>query len=345
MSGVMSTPQCDNRKSEIRNRKLMRLAIIALVLMVSGDAALAQPATKTWKIGVLVSGTASINAARDEALRNGLREFGYEEGKNIVLTYRYGEGKTDRLPQLAKELVAEKPDVIVVGGTAVAVAAKKATSTIPIVVAGAGDLVEAGLIKSFMYPGGNVTGVARMSADFFGDRLKLIKQVLPKASQVTALMNPNNPGHGRSLKDVELGARSSGLTFQSVSAKSANELERAVDAAAKGGASALFVMTDAMFNTNLARIAQLTTKYRLPSVYDRTDFVDAGGLLSNGPNLPDLSRRAAEYVHQILKGAKPADLTLVQPTKFDLGVNLKTAQQIGVTVPPEVLQRAVKVVK
>jgi putative ABC transport system substrate-binding protein len=249
------------------------------------------------------------------------------------------------LQQLAKELVAEKPDVIIVGGTGVAVAAKNATSAIPIVVAGAGDLVEAGLIKSFMYPGGNVTGVARMSADFFGDRLKLIRQVLPKASQVTALMNPNNPGHGRSLKDAELGARSSGLSFQSVSARSANELERAIGAAAKGGASALFMMTDAMFNTNLARIAELTIKYRLPSVYDRADFVDASGLMSNGVNLPDLSRRAAEYVHQVLKGAKPGDLTLVQPTKFDLAVNLKTASQIGVTIPPEVLQRAAKVVK
>jgi putative ABC transport system substrate-binding protein len=305
----------------------------------------AQQSEKAQKIGVLVSSTASINAARDEALRSGLRQFGYEEGKNIVLVYKYGEGKTDRLPQLAKELIAEKPDVIVVGGTAVAVAAKNATSTIPIVVAGAGDLVEAGLIKSFMYPGGNVTGVARLSADFFGDRLKLIKEVLPKASQVTALSNPNNPGHGRSLKDAELGARSLGLSFQSVTARSANELDTAIGAAAKGGASALFLMTDALFNSHLNRIAQLNIKQRLPSVYDRTDFVEAGGLLSNGVNLPDLSRRAAEYVHQILKGARPADLTLVQPTKFDLGVNLKTAQQIGVTVPPEVLQRAVKVIK
>jgi putative ABC transport system substrate-binding protein len=326
-------------------KKTIAVVILCTVLFALCVATEAQQAAKAWKIGVLVSGTASINAARDEALRNGLREFGYEEGKNIVLVYKYGEGKTDRLQQLAKELVVEKPDVIVVGGTAVAVAAKKATSTIPIVVAGAGDLVEAGLIKSFMYPGGNVTGVARMSADFFGDRLKLIKQVLPKASQVTALMNPANPGHRRSLKDAELGARSSGLTFQSVSARSANELERAVGAAAQGGASALFIMTDAMFTANLARIAQLTIKYRLPSIYDRTDYVDAGGLLSNGANLPDLSRRAAEYVHQILKGAKPADLTLVQPTKLDLAVNLKTAQQIGVTVPSEVLQRAVKVIK
>ncbi len=326
-------------------KNIVRLIPVILTLIIFGAMAEAQQPAKTWKIGVLVSGTEAVNKSRDEALRQGLRDSGYEEGTNIVFSYKYAEGKTDRLVPLAKELVAEKPDVIVVGGTAVAVAAKNATNTIPIVVAGAGDLVEAGLIKSFMYPGGNVTGVARMSADFFGDRLKLIKEILPKASQVTALSNPNNPGHGRSLKDAELGARSSGLSFQSVAAKTANELDGAVSSAAKGGASALFVMTDAMFNSNVARIATLTIKHRLPAVYDRTDFVEAGGLLSYGVNLPDLSRRAAEYVDQILKGKKPGDLTLVQPTKFDLAVNLKTAQQIGVTIPPEVLQRAVKVIR
>lgn len=320
---------------------------LALCTMLFGFSfsAQAQETRKTWKIGVLVSGTASSNASRDEALRLGLRDLGYDEGKNITFVYKYAEGKTDRLPNLAKELVSEKPDVIVVGGTAVAVAAKNATSTIPIVVAGAGDLVEAGLIKSFMYPGGNVTGVARLSADFFGDRLKLIKEVLPKASQVTALSNPNNPGHGRSLKDAELGARSSALAFENVTARSAHELDKAISTAKQEGASALFLMTDAMFNSNLTRIAQLTIKHRLPSVYDRTEYVETGGLLSNGVNLPDLSRRASEYIHQIFKGAKPGDLTLVQPIKFDLAVNLKTAQQIGVSIPPEVLQRAVKVIK
>lgn len=318
------------------------LSLMLLTLSVSSQA---QQPTKTWKIGVLVSSTEALNKSRDEALRQGLRDFGYEEGKNIVMDYKYAEGKPERLAQLAKELVAEKPDVIVVGGTAVAVAVKNATNTIPIVVAGAGDLVEAGLIKSFMYPGGNVTGVARMSADFFGDRLKLIKEVLPKASQVTALSNPNNLGNDRNLKDAELGARSSGWIFQSVVAKSANELDGAIGSAVKGGANALFILTDAMFNSNVARIATLAIKHRLPAVYDRTDFVEAGGLLSYGVNLPDLSRRAAEYVDQILKGKKPGDLTLVQPTKFDLAVNLKTAQQIGVPIPPEVLQRAVKVIK
>jgi putative ABC transport system substrate-binding protein len=158
-------------------------------------------------------------------------------------------------------------------------------------------------------------------------------------------MNPNNPGHGSSLKDAELGARSSGLSFQSVSARSANELEGAIGGAAKGRASALFLMTDALFNAHMARIAQLTINYRLPSIYDRADFVDAGGLMSNGVNLPDLSRRAAEYVYQILKGKKAGDLTLIQPTKFDLAVNLKTAKRIGVIIPPDVLARAAKVIR
>jgi putative ABC transport system substrate-binding protein len=330
-------------------RKLMKKTFFGLslstILFAFCLSAEAQQPAKTWQIAVLVSGTEAQNKLRDDALRQGLRELGYEEGKNIVMHYKYAEGKTERFAQLAKELVAEKPDVIVVGGTAVAVAAKNATNTIPIVVAGAGDLVEAGLIKSFMYPGGNVTGVARLSADFFGDRLKLIKEVLPKATQVAALSNPNNPGHSRSLKDAELGARASGLTFQSVAARSANELDSAIGSAAKQGASALFIMTDAMFNSQVARIATLTIKHRLPAVYDRTDFVEAGGLLSYGVNLPDLSRRAAEYVDQILRGKKPGDLTLVQSTKFDLAVNLKTAQQIGVTIPPEILRRAVKVIK
>jgi putative tryptophan/tyrosine transport system substrate-binding protein len=320
-------------------------SLLTIILLPAVSLVEAQQPTKTWKIGVLVSSTEALNKSRDEALRQGLRDFGYEEGKNIVMDYKYAEGKPERLAQLAKELVAEKPDVIVVGGTAVAVAAKNATNTIPIVVAGAGDLVEAGLIKSFMYPGGNVTGVARMSADFFGDRLKLIKEILPKASQVTALSNPNNLGHARNLKDAELGAHSSGWIFQSVAAKSANELDGAIGSAVKGGANALFILTDAMFNSNVARIATLAIKHRLPAVYDRTDFVEAGGLLSYGVNLPDLSRRAAEYVDQILKGKKPGDLTLVQPTKFDLAVNLKTADQISVKIPPEVLQRAVKVIK
>ena len=325
-------------------RQIVLFALVA-VLIPFFPAFAAEPPGKVWKIGNLVSSTPSVNAPRDEALRQRLRELGYEEGKNIVMEYKYAEGKVDRLPQLARELVEEKPDVIVVGGTAVAVAAKKATSTIPIVVAGAGDLVEAGLIKSFMYPGGNVTGVARMSADFFGARLKLIKEILPKATEVASLSNPKTPGHDKRLRDAELGARALGLRFQSVKAHNANELDGAVGAAAKGGANALFVMTDALFNSHVSQIAQSAIKNRLPAVYDRTNFVEAGGLMSYGVNLPDLSRRAAEYVDQILRGVKLADLTLLQSMKFDLSINLKTADQIGVTIPPEIVQRAVKVIK
>jgi putative ABC transport system substrate-binding protein len=326
------------------NRNVWVLSLTVFLLLISSTSG-AQRAAKVWKIGVLVSGTKTSNAMRDEALRQGLRQLGYEENKNIVLEYLYGEGKRDRLPQLAHELVKQKPDVIVVSGTSVAVAAKNATSTIPIVVAGAGDLVEAGLVKSFMFPGGNVTGVSRMSPDYFGARLKLIKEIMPKTAQVAALANPKNPGYARSIKDAELGAQSLGMTFQTVNARTPDELDNAVGSAGKGGATALFVMTDAMFNSNVARLAKASIKYRLAAVYDRPDFVEAGGLLSYGANLADLNRRAAEYVVQIFKGKKPADLTLVEPTKFDLAVNLKTAQQIGLTVPPEVINRAGKVIR
>ena len=317
----------------------------AILILMSASLARAQQPAKIWKIGVLVSGTEALNKFRDEGLRQGLRDLGYEDGKNIAFVYRFGEGKTERLAPLARELAEQKPDVIVVGGTAVAVAAKKATSTIPIVVAGAGDLVEAGLIQSYMHPGGNVTGVGRLSADFFGARMKLIKEILPKANSLTALSNPKNPGHSASLKDAQLGAQASGLTFNTASAQNANELDGAIAGAAKTGSSALFILSDALFNSQVTHIAQSALKHRLPAVYDRAAFVDAGGLMSYGVNLPDLSRRAAEYVDQIFKGKKPGDLTLVQPTKFDLGINLKTAQQLGVTVPESMLSRANKVIR
>jgi putative ABC transport system substrate-binding protein len=308
-------------------------------------AAQAQTADKVWKIGVLVSGTSASNSSRDQALRQGLRDLGLEEKKNIVLEYRYAEGKLDRLGQLARDLVAEKPDVIVVGGTRVAVAAKDATSAIPIVVAGAGDLIEAGLVKSFMYPGGNVTGVSRMSPDYFGARLKLIREIMPANGEVATLWNPKNPGHARGIKDAELGAQSMGMGFRTVTARAPDELDQAIASARKGGAHALFVMTDAMFNSSLSRLATASVTHRLAAVYDRMVFVEAGGLLSYGVNQADLNRLAAEYIQQIFKGKKPADLTLVEPTKFDLGVNLRTARQIGVTIPSEVLNRAVKVIK
>jgi putative ABC transport system substrate-binding protein len=337
-------PAIENSKFKIKNQKWVGLLVV-LMWLLGGEVARGQQGGKTWKIGVLVSSTKALNVARDESLRQGLRDLGYAENKNVVFEYRYAEGKLDRLPHLARELVEQKPDVIVVGGTSVAVAAKNATSTIPIVVAGAGDLVEAGLVKSFMYPGGNVTGVSRMSPDYFGARLKLIKEIMTRTAEVAALANPKNPGHSRGIKDAQLGAQSMGMTFQTVSARAPEELETAIGSAAKGGANALYVMTDAMFNSNISRLAKASIKHRLAAVYDRADFVEAGGLLSYGVNLADLNRLAAEYVHQIIKGKSPSDLTLVEPTKFDLAVNLKTAQQIGITVPPEMISRAVKVIR
>jgi len=321
------------------------LWLTAVFILTHAAGVTAQPSDKIWKIAVLVSGNEAQDKARDEGLRRGLRDLGYEEGKNIAIEYRFAEGKAERLAPLARELVEQKPDVIVVGGTAVAVAAKKATGIIPIVVAGAGDLVEAGLIQSYMHPGGNVTGVGRLSPDFFGERMKLIKEVLPKANSLTALANPKNPGHSTSLKDAQLGAQALGLAFNSALAQNANELDGAIAGAAKAGSSALFILSDALFNSQVARIAQAALKQRLAAIYDRAAFVDAGGLMSYGVNLPDLSRRAAEYVDQIFKGKKPGDLTLVQPTKFDLGINLKSARQLGVTIPEPVLSRANKVIR
>lgn len=336
---------CPELSRSIQNQKWAGfLAILVLLVGCVGMAEAQQP-KKVWRIGVLVSSSPSLTASRDQALRRGLRELGYVEGQNIILEYRYAEGKLDRLPDLAAELVRLKVDVIVVGGTRVAVAAKQTTSTTPIVVEGAGDLVGAGLVRSLTYPGGNVTGVSRLSPDFIGKRLELLKEAIPKAIRVAALLNPDNPGYGASLKEIELGARALGMTLQSLAVRSPNDFESAFGAAAKGRADALFVMTDALFNSYLSRIAELAAKSRLPAIYDRTGFVEAGGLMSYGVNLADLSRRAAYYVDQILKGAKPAELPVEQPTKFELIINLKTAKQIGLTIPSDVLVRADRVIK
>jgi putative ABC transport system substrate-binding protein len=320
--------------------------LVAIVAFVGcGLVAEAQQPAKVWSIGVLVSSSQSQNAARDEGLRQGLRELGYVEGKNIIMEFRYAEGKLDRLPELAAELVRSKVDVIVVGGTRVATAAKQATGTIPIVVAGAGDLVKAGLIRSYTRPETNVTGVSRLSPDFTGKRLNLLREAIPKLTRVAALSNPDNPGEGPSLKDIELGARSLAMTLQSVPARSPKDLDKAFATAAKERAQALLVMTDAMFNSHLSRLAELAAKNRLPAMYDRSEFAEAGGLMSYGVNLADLSQRAAWYVDQIFKGSKPADLPLVEPVKYELVINLQAAKKIGLAIPQEMVARADKVIK
>ena len=271
--------------------------------------------------------------------------MGYVEGKNIIMEFRYAEGKLDRLSELAADLVRSRPDLILVGGTRVAVAAKQATSTIPIVVAGAGDLVAAGVVDNLNRPGGNVTGVSRLSPEILGTRVELLKDVIPKATRIATLLNPENPGNASSLREIELDALAWGMRLQVLAARSPDDLASAFRAAVKENCSALIVMVDALFSSNRSSIVELAVKHRLPAIYDRAEFADAGGLISYGMNLADLSRRAAWYVDQILKGAKPEKLPLTEPSKFELIINLEAAKRIGLTIPPNVLARADRVIR
>src|SRR3972149_1526871 len=278
----------DNRKSKtcpepcrrIQNLKWAWFFAILVFLVACGGRAEAQQPGKVHRIGFLSSASPSLHASRLDALLQGLRELGYVERRNIIMEYRYAEGKLDRLPNLAAELVRLNLDLIVVGGTRVAVAAKQATSTIPIVVGGAGDLVRAGLVGSLVNPGGNVTGVSRLSPDFTGKRLRLLKEANPKAIRVAALLNPDNPGYEPTLKEIEISARALGIMFQSLAVRSPNDFEGAFEAAAKGRADALFVMADALFNSRLSSGVGAAGEIRVCWMYDRDCVGNAGGLMS-----------------------------------------------------------------
>jgi putative ABC transport system substrate-binding protein len=337
----LPNPRAVNLRSKIENPKWAGIILLLGWLGIAG----AQEPAKVWRIGVLVSSSPTLNAARDRALRQGLRELGYTEGTNVILDYRYAEGKLDRLSDLAADLARAKPDVIIAGGTRVAVAVKQATGTIPIVIAGAGDPLRAGLVQSFKAPGGNVTGVSRISPDFLGKRLGVLKEAFPKTARVAALFNPDNPGHGSGLKEMELAARSRGMTLHPAAARAAADFESSFEAAVKARANALFVMPDAFFHSYPQQIVGLAAQNRLPAIYDREDFVNLGGLMSYAVNIADLSRRAAWYVDRILKGAKPAELPMVEPASYELVINLQAAVQIGVALPPELLVRADRIIK
>jgi ABC-type uncharacterized transport system substrate-binding protein len=320
------------------------LALSAILLAVCFPANAQQPA-KVWKIGVLVSTTHALNASREDNLWQGLRQLGYVDGRNIALEYRYANGQLDRLPALAAELVALNADVLVVSGTRAAVAAKQVTSTIPIVLAGVGDPVQAGLVSSMSHPGTNVTGLSRLSPDFIGERLELIKDVVPKTSRVAALSNPDNPAHSANLRQLNIQARTLAIELESVTARNPNEFESAFSTAINDRADALVLMPDALFHNYPSVIVGLAAKNRLPAIYDRSDFVEAGGLMSFAVNIADLSRRAAGYVDRIIKGSNPADLSIDEPTRYDLVVNLNTAHSLDLTIPPTVLARADRVIK
>jgi putative ABC transport system substrate-binding protein len=288
-------------------------------------------------------------STRFEAIRLALRELGYIEGQNIAIEYRYGEGRSDRLPELASELVRLKVDVIVVaGGTRQTRAAKNATKTISIVMAGTGlDPVAAGLVESLARPGGNVTGITNLSRELGGKRFELLKEVAPKVARVAVLYEPAAPGSVRELKEVlPAAAHALALTIEPWEIRAADDFERIFAALNKDRPDGLYVPArGTLMAANEKRIAGFALKSRLPSVYSNREYIDAGGLMSNGADLADSYRRVAYFVDKILKGAKPAELPVEQPTKFEPIINLKTAKQIGLTIPPNVLARADKVIK
>jgi putative ABC transport system substrate-binding protein len=274
-----------------------------------------------------------------------LRDLGYVEGKNIAYEYRYANNKLDRFPALADELVRLKVDVLLTPGTPGALALKNATKTIPIVFTDVTDPVAAGLVASLARPGGNITGFSSIEAVLAGKRLELLKEAFPKISRVAVLWNPHDPSSAQQWKESQQAARDLGLQLHSMEVSSADQFESAFKEATQVRSSALFVVSSALAFSNQNRIADLAIKNRLPAIYTRGDFVDSGGLISYGPDQAERFRRVAAMVDKILKGTKPADIPVEQPTKFEFGINLKTAKQIGVTIPPNVLVRADKVNK
>ena len=308
----------------------------------------AQQAKKVPLIGYLSAFDPATESARSEAIRLALRELGYIEGQNIAIEYRYADGKLDRLPELAAELVRLKVDIIVVaGGTATTLAAKNATKTIPIVMVGLGsDPVEAGLVDSLARPGGNVTSLTLLSRELGGKRLELFKEAVPKVARVAVLYDPTVRDSVLDVKEVlPVAARALGLTIQPWEVRDADGFERVFAALNKERPDGLYVPAGALMRANGKRIAGFALKSRLPSVYDDREAVDAGGLMYYGADVAESYRRVAWYVDKILRGAKPADLPVERPTKFELVINLKTAKQIGVTIPQSVLYKADKVIK
>jgi putative ABC transport system substrate-binding protein len=267
------------------------------------------------------------------------------EGKNIVIEWRSAEGKTDRVPGLAAELVRLKVDIIVTNGPAVTRPVKEATTTIPIIMAQDPDPVGSGFVASLARPGGNITGLSTLHPEMSGKQLELLKEIIPKLSRVAVLGTSTRPGHAQSLKEIELAAGAFKTQLQYLDVLDPKDIETAFGAASKGGADAVLALNSAVLNSQRKQIVELAVKNRLPAIYDRREFVDDGGLMSYGTNFADLSRRAATYVDKILKGAKPADLPVEQPKKFEFIINLKAAKQIGLTIPPNVLARAEKVIK
>jgi putative tryptophan/tyrosine transport system substrate-binding protein len=318
---------------------------LATILLTTISDADAQQLKEVPRVAYLAAGTASSQASQLEEFRQGLRELRYIEGKNIIIEPRYAEGKLDRLSALAAELVGLKVDVIVTAGPTATRPAKEATTKIPIVMAFDSDPVGSGFVASLAHPGGNITGLSSISAELNGKRLELLKETVPRLSRVAVLGTSTNPGNAQALKETELAAGAFGVKIQYLDVKDPKDIETAFRAARKERADALLVLNSPIFPSHRTQMTEFAVKNRLPVISFSPAFVDGGGLMSYGVRTADLFRRAAVYVDKILKGTKPADLPVEQPTKFEFVINLKAAKQIGLTIPPNVLARADRVLK
>src|SRR6266545_5591979 len=319
-------------------------ALGAIFLTLSFPSEAQQPA-KVPRIGFLFVTSLSTISARIEALRQGLRELGYVEGKNIVIELRSAEGKLDRVPALAAELVRLEVAVIVTGGATDTRAAKEATNTIPIVMAQDSDPVGSGFVASLARPGGNITGLSTLAPEVSGKQLEFLKEIVPKLSRVAVVGASTEPGNAQALREVEVAAGAFGVQLQHLDVRDPKDIETAFRAATKGRADAILMLNSPVLNPHRTQIVNLAVKSRLPVIYGQPEFLEAGGLMTYSASFTDLFRRAATYVDKILKGAKPVELPVEQPTKFEFIINLKAATQIGLTIPPNVLVRADKVIK
>jgi ABC-type uncharacterized transport system substrate-binding protein len=334
-----------NSKFKIQNLKWDSVVAIVATLVMCGAVAQAQQPKKVPRIGFLGGTSPSVESLRVEAFRQGLRELGYVEGQNIAIEWRWAEGKFDRLPDLAADLVRLTVDVIVTGGSTSTGAAKKVTITIPIVMAQVNDPIGSGFVASLARPGGNITGLGTLAPELSGKRLELVKEIVPRLSRVAVFGESTNPGSGQSLKETELAAKAFKVQLQYLDILGPKDIETAFREANKGRADAVLVIGGPVHQTHRTKIAELAVKNRLPATYNVPEFVEDGGLMSYGVSFSDLYRRAATYVDKILKGAKPADLPVEQPTKFEFVINLKAAKAIGLTIPPNVLARADRVIR
>jgi ABC-type uncharacterized transport system substrate-binding protein len=332
----------DRYREKDMKKKITVLALCALLCALSVSAQAQQP-KKVPRIGYLAPGSRSSVSV--EAFQQGLRDLGYIKGQNVVIEYRYAEGMADRVPNLAAELVQRKIDVIVVSGTPATQAVKNATKTIPIVMVSVTDPVGTGLVASLAHPGGNVTGLSNLYENLGGKQLELLKEAFPKTSRVAVLWDPANASNALWLGQLKVASSALRVTLQPVEVHVPDDLDPAFAAIKREGAGAFCALANTLVGTYGARIIDFAAKSRLPAMYPESRFTNAGGLMSYGANFADLYRRAATYVDKILKGAKPADLPVEQPTKFELVINLKTAKQIGVTIPQSVLYKADKVIK